>query len=132
MYSTIAGTGLRSASSGSQSRAASLAPSGIGIHALSISRIATGPNSTMFIDLATLWLAEALDPERRRVDRGGAAADQIGHQPAGHRARGHADRAAAEGIDGVPIPPGPPDDRQRIRHPPPQTHPQAQSPVTQS
>src|SRR5882672_4226060 len=49
MYSMIAGTGWRSASAGSHTRAASRAPSGIGIHMFSISRIAASPASTIFI-----------------------------------------------------------------------------------
>src|SRR4051794_30322639 len=44
----MAGTGLRSAASGSQSRAARRQPSGIGIHTGSTSRSANGSSSTIF------------------------------------------------------------------------------------
>src|SRR5262245_2151954 len=46
MYSMTAGTGERSAPSGSQSRAARRQPSRIGIHRCSISRTAWGKTST--------------------------------------------------------------------------------------
>src|SRR5262245_1479517 len=59
MYSMTAGTGERSAPSGSQSRAARRPPSRIGIHRCSISRTAWGKTST------TLTLPPALRERAR-------------------------------------------------------------------
>src|SRR6516225_518313 len=57
MYSRIAGTGFRSASFGSQSRAASLMPSDMGIHTVSMWRVFTGRLALMVGSVGKGWMS---------------------------------------------------------------------------